>query len=510
MNPNNSEPSESSESSESDYNSGSTKSNELEPNSESSESSDGFFELKDNLIEGLSNGERFAITNFVIGLLSPQDQDINFNTTINNDFILQHPQYPFCRLLTTNEGAISIAEYIAVISLDIRDIQINDNLTTANLNSVLQAIEHRLKEGGALNSLAIINNWGYEANAGTTESLLNIINLPNRPRSINILNSNIDANNLINTLLDSGLVIEGRNDLVIYANVAPALALQPLNQALQPSNILISQEANDDHRGYQDNQRIPNLREIADTLHNALRSVNNGALFNFIEASHDIDQRIPRVNWLVLGLINLNDYPNLSTTILDSVRNEGENLIINRNDLTANSTNLILQGILDGLNAENPQFQELRSLQISNNVSDGDNIAMNEESMNLLSDIMLHPHNRVRNLDIRNNNINPDHLNIFLDRNADNQNLLAFNFSYNLINQASVELLNRILENNLNINIEADYSVPEGVELGNLVNHPHLNPGFELQVPMNQFAPSNSSRGSLNSSLLDLSNDNQL
>ena len=70
--------------------------------------------------------------------------------------------------------------------------------------------------------------------------------------------------------------------------------------------------------------------------------------------------------------------------------------------------------------------------------------------------------------------------------------------------------MNRILENNLNINIEAEYSVPEGVELGNLVNHPHLNPGFELQVPMNQFAPSNSSRGSLNSSLLDLSNDNQL
>ena len=89
---------------------------------------------------------------------------------------------------------------------------------------------------------------------------------------------------------------------------------------------------------------------------------------------------------------------------MDSVRNGGENLIINKNNLTVNSISSIFEGILGGLNAENPQFQELQSLQISSNFSDGHNGAMNARSMNLLSDIILSPNSRIIDLDIRNNN----------------------------------------------------------------------------------------------------------
>ena len=97
---------------------------------------------------------------------------------------------------------------------------------------------------------------------------------------------------------------------------------------------------------------------------------------------------------------------------------------------------------------------------------------------------------------------------------ADNQNLRELYFSHNFINQASVGLLNRIFDNNRNIYIDADRSIPEGVELGDLADHPDFEHGLELQVPelqvpVNQFAtPSTSpgrsranSLGSLNSNL---------
>lgn len=235
----------------------------------------------------------------------------------------------------------------------------------------------------------------------------------------------------------------------------------------------------DDHP----NQIIPNLQEITQTLHDGLRNpLNDSAIYDYIQALHNIDQETPLV--VYPELINLDNYPGLSTIILDSVRNEGGEFIINENNLTANSINLILQGILGGLNAENPQFQGLQSLQISNNVSDVDNVAMNEESMNLLSTILLHQHSRINNLDITNNNLEPANLNILLGNIAQNPvqtaNLQELDFSLNFINRASVPLLNRIL-NNHNILIGGENSVPRDVELGNLPNNQHDNftPGFE-------------------------------
>lgn len=250
----------------------------------------------------------------------------------------------------------------------------------------------------------------------------------------------------------------------------------------------------------------PALQEITQALHNDLRDLNNECgIYDYIQALHNIDQEIPPVAYP--DLINLDNYPGLSTIILDSVRNEGENLFVNENSLTANSINLILQGILDGLNAENPQFQELQYLQISSNTLNGSNIAMNEQSMNLLSDIILNPNNQITRLDIRNNGIEPANLNILLDRIAENQNLTAnlqeIDFSLNLINQDSVELLNTILANNPNINFEAEYSIPEGIELGNLANHPRFC--LELQVPVNQVATPSTSSGSFKISSLNSS-----
>ena len=150
-------------------------------------------------------------------------------------------------------------------------------------------------------------------------------------------------------------------------------------------------------------RRSEELLRLIGLLHNELRNLagdSDGGIHNYIQALHNIDPAIPLVEYP--APINLNNYPNLATTILDSVRDEGEELIINENNLTVNSTNLILQGILDGLNAENPQFQELQSLQILNNELDGENAAMNEQSMNLLSTILLH--NLITRLDISDNN----------------------------------------------------------------------------------------------------------
>ncbi len=253
------------------------------------------------------------------------------------------------------------------------------------------------------------------------------------------------------------------------------------------------------------------LRTLIELLHNDLRSrtdYNNGAIYNSIQALHNIDPAIPLVE--DHNPIDLDNYPNLATIILDSVRNEGRNegrnLIINENNLTVNSTNLILQGILDGLNATNPQFQELESLQISSNELDGENAAMNEQSMNLLSTILLHPHSLITDLDIGNNNINPDHLNILLRNIAANPGLTAnlqeLNFSLNFINQDSVPLLNTILGNQ-NIMIIGVHSIPRDVLLGDLEHNPRVNltPGFEP-------APANIISGSGATSLYSTFNSN--
>ena len=205
-------------------------------------------------------------------------------------------------------------------------------------------------------------------------------------------------------------------------------------------------------------------------LHNDLRNPDNeSAIYDYIQALQNIDPAISLVKYP--NPIDLNNYPashnrpSLATIILDSVRNEGGELIINENNLTVNSTNLILRGILDGLNAENPQFQELESLQISSNVE------MNEESMNLLSEIIW-PNSRITRLDIRNNNINPNHLNILLRNIVENPgriaNLQELDFSNNFINQASVPLLNAILVNNRHIFIGGENIIPRGVVLENL------------------------------------------
>ena len=161
-----------------------------------------------------------------------------------------------------------------------------------------------------------------------------------------------------------------------------------------------------------------------------------------------------------------------------------------------------MEGILDGLNAENPQFQELESLQISSNVE------MNEESMNLLSEIIW-PNSRITRLDIRNNNINPNHLNILLRNIVENPgriaNLQELDFSNNFINQASVPLLNAILVNNRHIFIGGENIIPRGVVLGNLVNHPQLNLSPEFEP-----TPATSISGSGARSLdLSSSNDNE-
>ncbi len=260
------------------------------------------------------------------------------------------------------------------------------------------------------------------------------------------------------------------------------------------------------------------LPEIIQTLHNGLRDgYNESAIYDYIQALYNIDQEVPSVDYP--ELINFDSYPGLSTIILDSVRNEGGELIINENSLTANSTNLILQGILDGLNAENPQFQGLYSLQISSNALDGYNVGMDEESMNLLSNIILSPHSQITRLDIRNNNINSDHLNVLLANIniAENHliaNLQEFNFSLNLINQASVGLLTEILANNPNINFEAEYILPEGVVFEGL-EALEGNPRFNLvtdesivtatettnaQTPSNSININPSHENSLNSS----------
>ena len=105
-------------------------------------------------------------------------------------------------------------------------------------------------------------------------------------------------------------------------------------------------------------------------------------------------------------------------------------------------------------------------------------------------------------------------LNILLRNIAENPNLTAnlqeLDFSFNFMNQASVGLLTEILTGNQNIVIEAVNSIPEGVNLGNLVNHPRFDHDLELQVPVNQFTPSTSPSGSRASSLDSGSNDNQL
>jgi hypothetical protein len=525
-----------SESFEFDHNSGSD--NESEPfesdrNSESDNGSEGFPKLVDNLIEGLSSGRRFAVTNFILELGLPRN--IDFNTIIDDNFILQ---YPLCGdLLDMIDDGIarSIAESIALIMQnDIRarhlhnlpnlqNIQINDNLTTDNLNFMLQAIQHRLEDGMPLNNLAIINNWGYRSDDNTEQLLLNIASLPNRPQSLSILNSDINANNLINVALANVPAVARQNLLIIDANVDPDLLLHFINNPANANlNIHINQEdVNDYIVGDHPNRRIPNLQEITENFHDDLRDIDNeSAIYNFIQGYRNIYQEIPEV--IYPNPINLNNYPGLLEHILDSVRNGGENLIINENNLTANSINLILQGILDGLNACPPQFQGLQSLQISNNDSNGDNVGMDEESMNLLLDIISHQNNHIRNLDIRNSNIDPNNLNILLEHislmpphnpnvfmweNANNQNLRELDFSLNLINRASVPLLNTILRRHQNIIIEAEHSIPEGIELGNLANHPRFNP--ELELPANNLTLSTiSGRSRINS--LDSLNNNQL
>ncbi len=258
-----------------------------------------------------------------------------------------------------------------------------------------------------------------------------------------------------------------------------------------------------------DNQLMPNLVEAEEALHSELRDFDNEAvLYGFIQELCNIDQETPIVDYP--NLINFINYPNLSKTILDSVRSGGKNLTINDNNLTVNSVNIILQEILDGLNSPNPQFQELECLQISSNVSNMGNVAMNEESMNLLSDIMLHPNSQIRTLDIRNNNIDPNHLNIFLERNVGNQNLLELDFSFNLINQDSVELLNSIFENNPNIEIDGDYSLPQSIELGILATQPRLGITSESEeIFVNRLTPSTSPGLSRTNSLNSL-NSHQL
>ena len=495
-----------------------SESSESNHNSEPSEFDNSFEEfdladLMDNLIRDLSNGERFAITDFIVGL--GLTRNIDFNRIVNDDFVAEHPLSR--DLFEANNGIPrSIAESISFIMqenarLNIQNnqnIQINDNLTTTNLNFMLQAIQRRLEEGVPLNNLAIINNWGYPSNEDTEQLLVNIASLPNRPRSLSILNSDINANNLINYAFNNVPAVPMEQRLLINANVNNDLFIRHIDPANANLNIHIGREdINDFIVNDQANRRIPNLQEITQTLHEALIDDDNeSAIYDYIQALHNIDPAIPLV--VYPELINLNNYPNLATIILDSVRNEGGELIINENNLTANSTNLILQGILGGLNAENPQFQGLQSLQISSNALNGDDAGMNEESMNLLSTILLHPNNQITQLDIRNNNINPDHLNIFLGRIANNQNLRELDFSNNFINQASVGLLNRILGNNLNINIDADYCITRGIELGNLANHPGFYHGLELQVPVNQFATPSTSPGRSRASSLGSLNSN--
>lgn len=258
---------------------------------------------------------------------------------------------------------------------------------------------------------------------------------------------------------------------------------------LNPNNSEPSESSHNSESSESDNSAevIVNLelQEITQTLHEALRDDDNEfAIYDYIQALHNIDQEIQLV--VYPELINLDNYPNLATIILDSVRNEGGELIIHENSLTANSTNLILQGILDGLNAENPQFQGLQSLQISSNALNGDNVGMNVESMNLLSNIILSPHSQITRLDIRNNNINSDHLNVLLANinNAENHliaNLQELDFSLNFINQDSVVLLTEILANNPNINFEAEYILPEGVVFEGL-EALEVNPRFHLVI----------------------------
>lgn len=320
---------------------------------------------------------------------------------------------------------------------------------------------------------------------------------------------------------DSDLSVEELPDLLngeLFANNNFAVGLQlpniqnPENQHL---NININDnDVNDYKVGDNDNELIPNLQEITQALHDDLRDVDNEAiLYDFIQELRNINQEIPSVEYP--ELINLDNYPGLLETILSSVRNGGENLIINENNLTVNGTNLILQGVLNGLNAYPPQFQELRSLQISSNVSDGDNVAMDQNSMNLLSNIVLHPNNQVTNLDIRSNNIDPNNLNILLRNIAENPDLTAnlreICFSLNFIDQNSVELLNAIFANNEHILIEGEYSIPEGLELGNLANNQRFEIATDLleadllevrefedfstdrSTPSNNLSPSNSS-----------------
>ncbi|MCE2687747.1 MAG: hypothetical protein LW595_04280 [Rickettsiales bacterium] len=408
----------------------------LNPNnsesSKSDNSSEGFCELIDRLIEGLSNGTRFAITNFIIGLGLPKDIDLNIIVT--SDFVTAHP---LCRyLLTANDGITrSIAESIAVITQGNNHIHINDNLTATNLILVLQKIsEHRYMEGVSLPQFTLPED---EILPKEIALFLHAINSNNKDPNIYI-NQNY-MNNFINKNFDS-------------------------------------------YKRYIDNcsnQQIPNLQKkiIEAVLHNDLSNGSNECtIYYYIEQLHNISA-VPLV--IYPTPIDLNNYPNLSTIILDSVRNGGENLIIDENNLTANSTNLILQGILNGLNAENPQFQGLQSLQISSNVSDGDNVAMNEESMNLLSTILLHQNNKITHFDIRCNNIEPCNLNILLRSIAENPDLTAnlqeLDFSLNKIDQNSVSFLEAILRNNSHIKIKAEGSIPEGVNLQSLEGYP----GFE-------------------------------
>ena len=256
------------------------------------------------------------------------------------------------------------------------------------------------------------------------------------------------------------------------------------------------------------------MPEITQTLHEALRDDDNeSAIYDYIQALHNIDPAIPLV--VYPELINLDNYPGLSTIILDSVRNEGGELIINENNLTANSTNLILQGILDGLNAENPQFQGLQSLQISSNALNGNNVGMDEGSMNLLSTILLRPNNQITQLDIRNNNIDPDDLNVLLANinNAENHliaNLQELDFSLNFINQASVGLLTEILANNPNINFEAEHILPEGVVFEGL-EALEVNPHFNLVIDESIATETTNLTNSLsNGNIINPSHENSL
>jgi hypothetical protein len=258
------------------------------------------------------------------------------------------------------------------------------------------------------------------------------------------------------------------------------------------------------------NQQIPNLPNTKN-FHNRLRDGDeDSAIYLYIKALHKFDPKIPLV--VSPKLIDLNEYPGLSETILDSVRNEGGNLIIDENNLTVNSTNLILQGILDGLNAENPQFQGLTSLQILSNVADVDNVGMDQESMNLLSAILLHQNNTIKHLDIRNNNIDPNHLNILLGSIAENpnltRNLRELDFSVNLINQDSVPLLTGILANNLIVKINAEYILPEDVLLEGLealADNPRFNPDESIATETTNLPNSPS-----NSNIINPSHENSL